>query len=321
MVTALRAIWLVVAVEFLLGRLFTRVGIFMPKNAFVLVLYRLLSDAGQIAFNLSLLAGLLALGYTLWRLAGPAGRGLSMRAVAAVAVVAALGTTLVPGLTPDPAWSLATALLAAAAVAGLGIQALTRTTGPWRQVGLAAALLANLTWYGVAVAQMALALGSGTGEVALATAVLRGGELLAVLAPVLLAAGLCLERRRTGLPPAPWRAVLLGLAGGILFVIGYGLGADMTGVLAMWSLGFTLSWPGWLYALALAAGIFFLTGAASWPPDGRVQAAGLGILWCTGYALQVNQQHVLVLLAWAVLAAGGAVLDRKQDLTLSTATP
>lgn len=322
--TALRGLWLVVGVEFLLRRLLTRVSIYMPKTPLTAALYRLLAVTGEIAFNLSLLAGLLALGYVLWiqvrrgaagsRAAGgspvgggPFPGGTAAHLPAALALAAALLVLLAPGSPPGPGWSLAAAVAMAVAVGGLAALAISRATGwEWR-LGLAAILAGHLSWYGVAAAQTALLMSGRGGEVAWATTVLRLGELAAMLAPPMLAVT---AWRRVGVPG--WtgldRGMLAGFGGAALLAGGYAANADMTGVLAVWSLGFTLSWPAPVYLAALAAGLYFLVRSAGSPdPATRVRAAALGILWLTGFSLQVNQQHFLVLLSWSLLAAGGHI--------------
>ncbi len=316
MLTAYRFLWLVVAVEFLIGRLFTRVGVFMPKNRPVLILYNLLADAGRIAFNVSLLLGLVLLGYTLWRLVAT-GRRAAVYGPAALAALVALLVLAVPGSPPPPGWSLAAALLAALALAALGALALGRTPSPWARLGLAGALLAHLIWYGVAAAQIALALSGRPGEISAAVPLLRGGELLAMLAPILLAISLRPFQRHQA-AAVESRGALLGAGGATAFAAAYVANGDMAGVLAIWSLGFTLAWPAVLYAAAIAAGIYFLARASG---PLRVQAAALGILWCTGYALQVNQQHILVLLAWALLAAGTAAAPEAASVPEAAAHP
>lgn len=304
----LKLLWLAAWIELLCGRMLSRAGVFIPKHGLVLAAYRLLSDAGPIAFNLALLVALAVLGLGLWVLwaRGLPGGGRGRTAAGRAAFLLLAGAVLLV-LAPlaggrGVPWSLAAALWMLLTVAVYALQALRRLALADR-LGLALVLGAHLAWYGVAAAQLARAAG-GTGTWAGATPLLRLGELLALLAPVTLA----LARLR--LPAAPvhrqrvQRAVttlVVAAALVALFAGAYLSNADMAGVLAIWSLGFTLGWPGWLYALALAAATWYLGHALSAGGAERQRGFGLGLIWIAGFGLQVNLQHLLVLAGYLLL--------------------
>jgi hypothetical protein len=121
--------------------------------------------------------------------------------------------------------------------------------------------------------------------------ILRGGELLALQAPLLL-----LVRPR-------WGHVAIGLGSAAALGAAYLVNPDITAILAMYSLGFSLSWPVWLYLGALGLGV---PGLVALLRADRLRGLALGLLFLAGYSLTINQQHLLVLAGWAVLALPAA---------------
>jgi hypothetical protein len=243
------------------------------------VIYRWLLSLGEVAFNLSLLAALLVLvvGLRGWR-----------GAVAATAAALVVGA---PGVAAPLGWSLAAALVMAVAVVVLGGAALVR--GPrWP---LLVVLGTHLLVYLVTAGQLAWSgLGLPDGLPGAGT-VLRGGELLALLAPLML-----LVRPR-------WGHVAVGLGSVAALGAAYLVNPDITAILAMYSLGFSLSWPVWIYLGALGLGV---PGLIALFREDRLRGLALGLLFLAGYSLTINQQHLLVLAGWAVLALPEAVTER-----------
>jgi hypothetical protein len=72
---AVRLLWWAALAEFLLVRVTSRAGIYIPKAGAAIVIYRWLLSLGEVAFNLSLLAAVLVLVVSLrgWRGAVAAG--------------------------------------------------------------------------------------------------------------------------------------------------------------------------------------------------------------------------------------------------------
>ncbi|MFZ5814508.1 MAG: hypothetical protein ACOY93_04320, partial [Bacillota bacterium] len=64
-------------------------------------------------------------------------------------------------------------------------------------------------------------------------------------------------------------------------------------VLATFSLGFHLAWPAPLYVLALGAALLALGGG---------RRLGLALLFLAGLGLNVNQQQLVLLAGWTMLA-------------------
>lgn len=272
----MRALLWAVWGEFVLVRLLSRVGVFIPKGGAVLTGYRAAVWLGEVAFNLSLLLALVVLGLLLLEHR----RSLALLAGAA-GLLALLGSRL-------PGGSLPAAALLPAAVAALGVSAIRRSSAPLR-AGLGLILLAQLLRYAAGGLQLGWVLFDLPGELPGAAWLLRGGELLAVLAPIALAAAVL---RSTALRPA----VLLTVGAPALLAAALWVDPDITAILAMYALGFTLSWPALLYLLGAGAVVLALS---AWPPDRRL---GLGLLLLAGIGLNVNQQHLIVLVGWALLA-------------------
>ncbi|HWI66337.1 MAG TPA: hypothetical protein VNT75_31290 [Symbiobacteriaceae bacterium] len=277
---ALRLLWWATLAELLLVRVVSRVGIFIPKDGMVLGIYRTVIAVGEVAFSFSLFMGVLLLGLAL---AGHRWWAWAPGAVAGVLVM------LAPGPAPPPGWSMAVALVLAFTVALLGAGALRASAGDrWLRGALGVILAVHVVGYLVSAAQLGWTALDLPGEAPLAGVLLSAGELLALAAPVLLALrGVRLKHAAIGLGSA----AALGAA----FLVN----ADITAILAMYSLGFTLSWPAVLYLIALGLGVPGLIGLVK---RDRVRGLSLGLLFIAGYTLGVNQQHLLVLAGWALLA-------------------
>ncbi|HEY3364838.1 MAG TPA: hypothetical protein VGK74_07300 [Symbiobacteriaceae bacterium] len=299
---ALRLLWWAVWAEFLLVRLFSRVGVYIPKQGAFLTVYRVATTAGETAFNFSLFLGVAVLALALW-----AHRPL----VVALAGLAAGAALFTPGAAATAVWSLVVSVAMVAAVAGLGVGAIRAADGPWEKGALALVLTAHAVGYGVGAAQLAWVALAAPGQMPLAGALLRAGELPALLAPLLLAVPAFRELGGRGLgsgqgsgpadrPPAGRAGYFaLGLAAVAGLAVAYLINADITAILAMYSLGFGLNWPAPFYLLALGAGAFGLAWAIRRQPE---HGLALGLIFLAGYALHVNQQHILVLAGWALLA-------------------
>lgn len=278
----MRVLWWAVLAEFLLARLLSRVGVYIPKSGAALAIYDGALLLGQIAFTFSLLLGVVLL--------------LRRDALGALAVAALV--LLTPRPAPPVWWSLAVALVLAGAVAALGARAIRKA---WAEPGLRGALAlvlaVHLLTYLANAGQLAWAALALPGAAPLAAQALRFGELLALLAPVALL-----------WPPGRLRPAEAGAGLGAVAALGAGYlaNADLTAIMAMYSLGFSLSWPPVLYLLALGAGIPALLALVR--RDSR-RGHALGLLFLAGYALTVNLQHIVVLVAWVELARPAALTE------------
>jgi len=293
---ALRLLWWAAWAEFLFVRLLSRVGIYIPKNGAALTLYRGALTVGEIAFNLSLLAGVGVLLLVLVP-AGAGGHGQGLGRARALVVGATLALVLLIPATAPASWSLAAAVALPVTILALLAQALRCEADPWQRTALLAVGAAQVMGLGVTAAQLVWALAQLPGTVPLAGELLRWGELVALLAPVALSASLVLARE----PGARLRLGPVGAGVGAVsaFGVAYWANADLTAILAMYSLGFSLQWPPALYLLGLGLGVVTLLHRVRSDPS---RGLALGLLLLAGYSLQVNQQHIVVLAGWCLLA-------------------
>jgi len=264
---------LAVAAEFLLVRLLSRVGVYIPKAGPVLTLYEGSVVLGEVSFNLSLGLAILVLILAVWE----------QRPVA-LALLLVLSTLWMGPVLPI--FGLLAGLLL------LGARGLHQAR-PALRPGLGLLLLAQ-AMHILAIGLQRFWVESGLpAEAPGSIWLLRGAELLAALAPLAMAVG-----------QKPWRrpeARVLGAAGAATMALGAALWLqpDLTGVLAMFSLGFSLSWPAPLYALALGAAVLACSSETG------AHRFGLILLFLAGLGLNVNQQQVVIMAGWALLGLPG----------------
>lgn len=137
------------------------------------------------------------------------------------------------------------------------------------------------------------------------TDILRFGELAAVLTPVVFFGAVAV--------PHDWRVgkrwiapVLLSLALAAGNIADIATGSGYTGVFSIWSVGFTLWLPWPIYAVSI--GLFLYAVLTCFARrvisarygDGNV-ALGMLLILYAGYNLQLTYQHLLVVLAFALL--------------------
>ncbi len=280
---ALRLLWWAVWGELLLTRFFSRIGIYIPKSGMALEVYHAVLSVGEFAFNLSLLLGAALLLWVVVEKRHWAG--------AATVVVAGQLALLVPGEAASASWSALTAASLMVAVLVLGVSAMRAAEDRWERGALALAVAVHLLAYAVAETQLVWSLLELPGAAPLLGEAQRVGELLAMVIPVLL--GVRLLGRFRG------RALWAGLAAAAGLGAAYWVNPDITAILAMYTLGFGLSWPAPVYLIAVAAGVPALVQLVRDRPE---RGLALGLLFLAGYSPQMNQQHVLVLVGWALLA-------------------
>jgi hypothetical protein len=285
----LRLLWGAAWAEFLLVRLLSRVGIYIPKAGAALRMYAVAMTIGEVAFTFSLLLGVLLIAAAVWE-----NRRLWPAAVAAGFVLVA------PGVAPPAWWSLSAALLCAGAIVSLGAAAVRQAHTRWERGALAAVLAVQLTAYLVTAGQLAWGLLSMPGALPLAGPLLRAGELLAMLGPLLLVPGAL--ALRGGARLSAW---LCGAGAALALGLALLASGDMTAIFAMYALGFSLSWPAAVYLVALLLGIPGLYALYRVAPQ---RGLALGLFFLTGYALTLNQEHLLILTAWCAMAAPAPVL-------------
>ncbi len=313
--------WLAFAAlaDWLITRTLTRMAIFMPKSAAVVVIYQAAGLAGQLATTLAGLLGLAALGWIVWREWQGGSAWLAL-------VLVGLGVfSLAFLIVPPSGWLMVTNH-------ALGLAAVTQTLrispgpsrsrpvpdlryGVWERPGRDAGRGAP-SWHGVAGAgknlRVSIALLPGMALLAgrlhqamaalytamgwpgppfLAGALFNLGELLVVLA----AAGLWWVYGQG----VSWR-IWLGAGLPVLIFAAMRLAIpSMTGILAIWSTGLTLYLPWPLYVAGL-----WLAGVAILASLRRGDPAGWAILLlaASGYAPQQSHQVFMGMIALWLLA-------------------
>jgi hypothetical protein len=264
-----------------------QIGLFLVSPAFLLAVCLFL-------------VGLVALAR---RAAATSDRG----AIATVCYLCIVGALLVAyTVLPTQDW-LTTAfnILLWLALVGLALRfALQRSAPAFARVGVALAALGYSGWYMYVLGQQ-IGLGAQVGE-QLGVWSISLGELLAVLTPVMLFFAVAL-------PGAKWRhprrwiapvALALIFSGGNIADSSTNMG--FTGVFTTWSLGLNIAWPWPLYAISLALYVYSVITCFSVDSQGGYAnyntGTGLILLLLAGYNLQTSYQHLLALLALALLS-------------------
>ena len=171
------------------------------------------------------------------------------------------------------------------------------------------ALAYSCWYYSILVGGIAL----GSFDVG-STDILRIGELAAVLTPVAFFAAVALHDE--GRVSKRWIApVLLSLALAAGNIADIATGSGYTGVFSIWSVGFTLWLPWPMYAVSIGLFLYaVLTCFARKVKTGGYgdANAGMGMLLIlyAGYNLQLTYQHLLVVLAFALLTRVARPLRR-----------
>jgi hypothetical protein len=304
--------WLAVAALFdwFITRTITRAAIFVPKPPPVILIYRTLNVAGQLALTLAGLLALGVLGWIAWH------EWYNRRRVGlALALVGQMLLNLLFLFVPPAGWlAFANHLLYLVAIGLLGFPALqfqpqagdeepvagsrwrVCTLAPCPRVpfGRLALLLPALALIAGRLHQAIPALFAALhwpGPPALTGLLFNWGELLVVLSPLALWWGYGRG--------ASWRTWLIAALPVLIFTAGYLANAAMTGILAVWSMGLTLYLPWPLYAVSL-----WLAGVTVVVALRRGAAAGWAVLLLItgGYAPQLSLQAFLGLIALWLLA-------------------
>jgi len=207
-------------------------------------------------------------------------------------------------LLPTQNWlTIAFNLLLWIALLWMAVRFATQHSAPiFARAGVVMAVLAYSGWYLYVLVQQ-ISLGTQTGEQT-GVWVISLGELLAVLTPIALFIAIALpgeEWRRPRRWIAPVVLALLFAAGNIA---DSSANMGFTGVFTTWSVGVNIAWPWPIYAVSLA---LYAYGAITCFTAERGYAnsttgVGLILLLLAGYNLQTSHQHLLALLAVALLS-------------------
>ena len=278
--------------ELLLLRTFFRVGIYIPKQGSLAVVYRVLTAAGSFALNLSSVLALLALGLLAWQAFRGSLRGAAFALGVFVVVslaLAAAGTSEL-GPTARLSFVLAVAAVAWPFVRGRG--------DPWQRVAVAgAAGSALLSAYAGLVGDAGRLVPSTNGPGGAVGAQLVAEALVVATAFAFFAAWVVSDGLRV-------RPLLVAAGPALALLVAWRANGAVTGILVLWTAGLRLYLPVWLYAAALWA---FSSAAIGWMPRRGWRSAGLALLLVAGMLLESTYVQALALVALVLLTDGEAV--------------
>jgi hypothetical protein len=294
--------------ELILFRTLSRVGVHIPKTGWVLEAFNALVGVGSYAFNvasITVVVALLLLSYAAIR--GRFGRHW-LTAVTGLALLAFTSASVFLAFTgEDSATRLAYGLASVAIMLAVAGQALTDGDLPFsRRLIIGLIVLAYvLAQYRVLAVQAYDTLGRASGvpggitllQIAEALVVLNAGAVFLAWSGI---------RRRDWPGGTHWLiagAVVLLFLGSL-----YGRPDSSTAaILSLWSLGLTLYLPIPMYALALGLySVALSSRVAAALKNDRVlpDAIALGLLPVAGLTLDLSYQHLVAVLALALLAFG-----------------
>lgn len=276
-------VWSAVA-EFLLLRIFLRLGPVLPVQEPLLPLYRGIETLGLAALNLAFLAACVLLVTAAAGMgARPAARAAAALLLLAVAVNAGLG--LLVGLVPGAA---ATAVQAMATLVALVTLLATRRPSP-----------GHLT-IGLVVAAEGLALLQVLGQGATALGLPVPSTILLIFAAEALAIAAAIALPWSfGVRPSR-RPAILGIVLGLALIAALLTRPWILSTVAMWTVSFSLGLPGALYAVALGIAVAALPSL--WRAGGAQGIAARGLLLVALAGLKLDYSY------FALLALAGTVL-------------
>lgn len=282
--------------EVLLLRVFFRVGVFIPKEGTFRNIHTVLIALGTFAFNLASVLVFLALGWFALDFIRCGRRVVG--AVLALFCVGSLLTLAGPTLGSGVRFTYVVAIVALTwpAVRRRG-RAAERLA-----IGTVAASLLLSAYSGMVADPLPpiLVLGSPPGAAGLQLV----GELVAVISCFAFLAA----RRAEGSLGVV--AVILGVLPAVALLAAWKTNGAVTGILVLWTAGFRLFLPMWIYVAALWA--LGITVAAS-AGDGTGRAAGLVLLVASGFLVESTYAQALALLAIALIMAGPRPKRRRSD--------
>ena len=230
--------WLTIAaaIDWLIGRTFTRSAMFMPKSPLMITIYQALGSIGQVALTLTSLLAIIVVVWIAWR-----ERRHGLWPLVLIARVALSLTLMFVAPTGwlrviDHALSF---IIVSALLARLG-----RTSAAhidkvmWSLPGLA--LFCGVLYQLLPALAEALNLSATP---TWANVIFNLGELLIALSPIGLAWINRVHLNR--------KIYLLALSPALLFTLAHFANPAMTGIIAIWSMGLTLYLPWPLYAISL----------------------------------------------------------------------
>lgn len=296
--------------ELLLGRIYTRVAIFLPLSGFASAVAEALSFAGFFLYNLTALLLAAAYGLLIWELwqktQAHGARAMLLGPGALLALAVATGVSTSAYLT------LAIAFVFLGMLAMLTVRTAVdhrAHTPSWLVAGFLATFLAGGYYtLGIIYAQLA-----GTTPPRNVVDAYDVGEAAAVAVAIIAFAGVLVPvwaANRSRSPASPLLPLCVGATLAALFSAIFLANPGVTSALARWALGFDLLYPWPLYAFGLFAAAATVLSGLRGPLPRRI---GLGLLFCfvAGFELKLALQYLEAALGLLLLfsPAVGALLE------------
>ncbi len=275
--------------ELLLNRMFSRVGIFIPKKGFLMALYNALSTSGVIALNFSFILAAFSLLMVI-------DEDLKRGKIRSTLIAALVSLNLVLSLAfifvaPDAKLSI---IYSGASLLALLLMALGFFVGAEERIkkyAIAAILLVYLCSYYYKISNFVFqALGS-TRVAPFALEIFAQGEASALAASALFF---------LAYPGINRRAFTIASVLSVIFLAANIVQSKMTAIIVIWSLGYTLFLPYPLYAIAF---FFFSYAALNLIFEGKHEGYALALIFIAGYQIPLSYNLFLLLLGFALLTS------------------
>lgn len=296
-------VWSAVA-EFLLLRVFLRLGPMLPRQEAVMPFYRLIEALGLTALNLAALAAgvllIVAAATFGGRRLGQALLGLSLIAASGVN----LGLEVLLAVLPAP---LVVTIQAALTMTAVSAVALSIRSLPRGRLPIALAAGAQLLALYHVLGQGTAGLGASLPVADVAPFL---AETLAVMAVLALPWSFRLRPR--------WQHLALGLSLAITLLAAHTARPWTVATIAMWTVSFSLFLPGLVYVLGLGVGATWLL-ALRGHSQGRAVACGLLLVAFAGLKLELTSLALLGLAGLLVASGHVAALPRATKSALADA--
>jgi hypothetical protein len=312
-------VMLVGGLEWLLGRVVSRLAAAPPIEGIARTIIELLGRTGFFLLSTAFLLAVSLLVVSALQLGERAAHNrrlddMALAILLCIFAVFSLAQTLLAflSISGSQEWLTVTFnMLSASLLWWLAIRFILTEASVLARVAVIFVTLAYMGWYWssfFATTESGSLLGSPIDSLHL-------GELFAVLAPFAFFVAIAVPNRRWTSIKRWIAPIVLGVlfsAGNIADIV---FDQGFSGVFSIWSVGFTLFLPFPLYALSLTLYLYtvltcFAKLKDSWSRYGGPNVGmGLMLLFFAGYYLQLTYQHVLAVLAMALLTRIARPLD------------
>lgn len=292
--------------EFTLVRIFSRMGMILPKTETVFLVYNSLTFLGSASFNFAAVLAVILLLLAAYSMA----RGLTKIGKLTAALVAAIiGISILSFLAIDPILSLLYDLTILAIFVLLAKQAFANGNSETRNLLVILVVVTYAFSYYFKIATTLAQSAAATPASARVIEMFNLGEASALLGSVMVFA----FALRSGARHRAGYAVLAG-AVTLLFSLAYVGNPWITAIITTWTTGFTLYLPFPAYALAL---FLFIYGVGMISQKERIVAYGLILVFLAGRALQLTYLNLLAVLGVLLVSNAIQVSGGNQSSTSS----